>query len=145
VLLSQYNRPVEALGVFRMAIELGGTHDLVSHTLGAYNNLCVFGVTRDLAAARDAAREGLAHAQRVGDQYAEFYLRGQVLICAEYAGDWDEVERVTSELPDPESVPVDIRAFLWASIAFVRCWRGDVEAARASAQLSAKSDDPQVA
>jgi tetratricopeptide (TPR) repeat protein len=134
ILYSSKARRREALALLRYALDVALENDIPSAALRAYYNIAEFTSQSDrYQEARDYVRTGLEMARRVGNRFHEWLLTSQAYPML-VLGEWDEVVRLASSLPEESRTQV---RQAWSSFilaeTFVRAHRGDLEGARAAA------------
>jgi class 3 adenylate cyclase/tetratricopeptide (TPR) repeat protein len=131
LILLNFNRWNEAIGMLRHALTIALDHDKPSAALRAYNNLADLSDAQDrYAEAEQLVRDGLSLARRVGSRYWESSLLGHVY--PKFAlGLWDELVSALEEIPPDEFARARI-GFTQGYVAYgtaVEVHRGDLEAA----------------
>jgi tetratricopeptide (TPR) repeat protein len=121
-------RAYEARIMFDAAVELCQQYELTNQLWFAQVNGGDFLRRFDLPGAAERSSDALDTARRIGSRFYESTSAGNLMRVWEFAGEWDELERLGTELlhqPDdrPGSEMLDFELGIVASL------RGDVEAA----------------
>ena len=126
--MEAWTRPEEALGLRKHALELALEHDLTAAALRAYFNLSYSYTLRgELAKSADHDARGLALARRLGNRNFEWSFLGHQAYASFFRGEWDEVVRLSTEIPRPDDVAA--AKFAWSAMAiplsYVWSYRGE--------------------
>jgi class 3 adenylate cyclase/tetratricopeptide (TPR) repeat protein len=118
-------RPTMGLGLLRVALDVSRQHSLLRAKMWPLNNLVAFTVSRDLAAARTYAEEGIALVRRLGDRSFGAFLNPNYMAVLWLAGDWDAAIQFWTQIRDEEGaiLGTDLPAFVF--LAQVRAARGE--------------------
>jgi tetratricopeptide (TPR) repeat protein len=122
-------RVYEARILFDGAIELCRQHELTNQLVSAQVNSGDFLMRFDLPGSAERTRAALDTARRVGSRYYESIAAANLMRVWEDAGEWDELERLGSELLAHAS-DRPVAEILHFELAMVAAFRGDNEAAR---------------
>src|SRR5262249_35045653 len=122
-------RVQEARILFDGAIALCQLHELSDRLFVAQLNGGDFLRRFDLPGSEDRAADALATARRIGSRYYESVAASHVMRVWEYAGQWDEVERLGLELLDGARERPGAE-YLHLELALVASMRGDARRAR---------------
>jgi tetratricopeptide (TPR) repeat protein len=121
-------RVYEARILFDAAVELCRQHELTNQLVSAQLNSGDFLNRFDLPGAAERARGALETARRIGSRYYESLAASNLMRAWEDAGEWDELERLGTELlgksdARPAAEPLHFE------LGLVAAFRGDIKAA----------------
>jgi len=141
LLLEGDGRHEEALALLEHAIELGRRYELGDPLERALYNLSYQFASRDrFADAVAADLEGLELARRRGDRVAEQRCLGHLVFARWDLGEWDEVERLVSEMTVDDIRTIGERT---SGILHLAVARGDLPSARAALEAGSEIRDSQ--
>ena len=139
LLATQQGRWETARALIRHALEIALENDLPGATMRGYTNLSA-AETRlgNMAEAEDLTLRCVELARRIGDRASEWFSLGNLTEYFVQTGKWDEVARITEELPPG----LEAQALgLHVNSSEVARHRGDLAAARAALEnVSALAD-----
>jgi class 3 adenylate cyclase/tetratricopeptide (TPR) repeat protein len=143
LLATQQGRWETARALIRHALEIALENDIPGATMRGYTNLSV-AETRlgNLAEAEGLTLRCLELARRIGDRETEWFSLGNLTEYFVHTGKWDEVVRITEELPPGLEKQAQ---GLHVNSSEVARHRGDIAAARAALEkVSALADSASV-
>ncbi len=128
LLATQQGRWETARALIRHALEIALENDLPHATMRGYTNLSS-AETRlgNLAASEELTLRCVELARRIGDRQGEWFSLGNLSESYFQTGKWDEVVRITEELPSGLEAPA---LALHVNTAEIARHRGDVTTAR---------------
>ncbi len=142
----QKSRVEEARALLGAAVTIAERNDLAAELVLARGNSGSLGMQWDLPEAADQYTETLALARRHGDRFQESVAAGNLAYLYVFAGRWQEVERLASELLDDFGERPGAE-FLHYPLAILHTLRGELDGARASfGQMAAweRGDDDEL-
>ena len=122
-------RGYEARILFDGAIELCERHELANQLWFAQVNSGDFAGRFDLPGAAERTRDALDTARRIGSRYYESIAASNLMRVWEYSGEWDELERLGTELL-AQSDDRPGAEMLHFELGVLDAFRGRTEAAR---------------
>jgi tetratricopeptide (TPR) repeat protein len=131
ILINAKGRPREALALMRYALEVALENDLSASALRAFYNQAELAMQADRhREAAELVQRGMDLARRVGNQYWEWLLNGQIFAFIAL-GEWETALSMTSSVPTEKFSEVR-GAFVSSlgSLPFVLVQRGELEEAR---------------
>ena len=134
-------RPHESGALMREALRVALEHDLTSPALRAYNNLAyLLGLHDQFDEAQAVCTEGIALARRRGYRNWEWILETNLVEALFHAGEWDEAIEITDAFPE-EARLIGFGAFPAEVVFWIYLYRGELEAAREMASITATGED----
>jgi ATP/maltotriose-dependent transcriptional regulator MalT len=132
------------MALLHHALQVALENDLPAPAARAYINLSH--TTHELTRLDEALAiqtDALAHARRVGIRWAEWWMLGHLTHTYVELGDWDAVERMAAEIPNPEEFPdAQITAAdAGRSLIDIHLARGEVAEAERTAERYWRSRD----
>jgi tetratricopeptide (TPR) repeat protein len=122
-------RVYEARIMFDGAVELCQEHKLTNQLVSIQVNSGDFLLRFDLAGSAERTQAALEAARRIGNRYHESIAAANLMRAWQDAGEWDEVQRLGTELLEP-SHDRPVAEILHLELATVAAFRGDLDAAR---------------
>ena len=123
-------RPHEARLLFDGAIDLCRQHELTSRLIVALLNAGDFLRRCDLPGAAERSSDALAAARRAGSRVYESVAASNLMMVWHYTGEWDELERLGTELLDGPSRERPGAEYLHLGLALQSALRGELGSAR---------------
>ena len=123
-------RPHEARLLFDGAIDLCRQHELTSRLIVALLNAGDFLRRFDLPGAAERSSDALAAARRAGSRVYESVAASNLMMVWHYTGEWDELERLGTELLDGQSRERPGAEYLHLGLALQSALRGELGSAR---------------
>ncbi len=118
----QQSRFDEAVGLWTVLADIAQRNGLTELHSNAVSNIGNVLLARDLPEATERIKQALLLSVRTGDSYARVVTTGNLMLCHLFAGNWEELEQLGTELLNANIEHVEDAH---VRLACVKAWRGE--------------------